>query len=306
MDQFLDISLFNSTIRMVTPILLAALGGALCARVGFFNVALEGMILTGAFTAIVGNHFFGNVWLAVLFAAGCVTLFSWLLAFISLHLKANEIIVGISFNFLAAGLTTFTLRALFDVKGAYYDKNMTGLPKWNIPGVQDIPVVGGIVSGHSPLVYLAFLLAALMQYYLFRTKSGFRLQASGENPVAAQSLGIKVRRIRYGAILASGLLCGLAGAQLSLGQVTMFSEGMTGGRGFIALVATMLGQNNPLGVAASSLLFGFMDAISIRLQGFSLPTHFTLMLPFVVTLVAMFFFKDKSYLQQSNKINGRS
>ncbi len=306
MDQLFDVSLFNSMLRIVTPILLAALGGAICARVGLFNVGLEGLVLVGAFSAILGNHFLGNVWLAIIFAILCVMLFSLIFAYISINLRANVIVVGISMNFLAAGLTTFCLRAIFDVKGAYYDKNMMGLPKWDIPVIKDIPVLGGIISGHSPLVYLAFFAAILMQIYLFKTVSGFRLRAAGENPVAAQSLGIPVRRIQYGAVLMSGVLCGLAGAQLSLGQVTMFTEGMTAGRGFIALVATMLGQSNPIGVVASSLLFGFMDAFSIRLQGFALPAQFTQMLPYIVTLVAMFFFKDRSYLKDAQRANGSS
>ncbi|KQO01426.1 ABC transporter permease [Paenibacillus sp. Leaf72] len=306
MDQLFDVSLFASTLRMITPILLAALGGALCARVGLFNVGLEGLILIGAFSAIVGNHLTGNVWLAVLFAIVCVLVFSLLLAYMAIHLKANVIVVGISLNFLALGLTTFSLRAIFDVKGAYYDKSMVGLPKWDIPLIKDIPWVGDVVSGHSPLVYLSIVLVACLQYYLFKTVSGFRLLAAGQNPVAARSLGIKVTHIQYGAVLMCGVLCGLAGAQLSLGQVTMFTEGMTAGRGFIALVATMLGQSNPLGVAGASLLFGFMDALSTRLQGYALPVHFTMMLPYVVTIIAMFFFKDKSYLAEARKANESS
>ncbi|MNV88968.1 Branched-chain amino acid transport system / permease component [compost metagenome] len=130
--------------------------------------------------------------------------------------------------------------------------------------------------------------------------------AVGENPVAAKSIGIKVNRMQYLAVLICGVLCGLAGAQLSLGQVTMFTEGMTAGRGFIALVATMLGQANPIGVMASSLLFGLMDAFSIRLQGFSLPTHFTQMLPYIVTLLAMLFFRRSNYLADAQKANGSS
>ncbi|SFF42578.1 simple sugar transport system permease protein [Paenibacillus algorifonticola] len=306
MDQLFDVSLFASTLRMITPILLAALGGALCARVGLFNVGLEGLILIGAFSAIVGNHLTGSVWLAVLFAIVCVLVFSLLLAYMAIHLKANVIVVGISLNFLALGLTTFSLRAIFNVKGAYYDKSMVGLPKWDIPLIKDIPWVGDVVSGHSPLVYLSIALVACLQYYLFKTVSGFRLLAAGQNPVAARSLGIKVTHIQYGAVLMCGVLCGLAGAQLSLGQVTMFTEGMTAGRGFIALVATMLGQSNPLGVAGASLLFGFMDALSTRLQGYALPVHFTMMLPYVVTIIAMFFFKDKSYLAEARKANESS
>ncbi|GGG84088.1 ABC transporter permease [Paenibacillus radicis (ex Gao et al. 2016)] len=306
MDQLFDVSLFASTLRMVTPILLAALGGALCSRVGLFNVGLEGLILIGAFAAIVGNHLTGNVWLAVLFAIVCVSVFSALMAYMSIHLKANIIVVGISLNFLAAGLTTFSLRAIFNVKGAFYDKDMVGLPKWDIPLIKDIPWLGDVISGHSPLVYLSIVLVFVLQYYLFKTVSGFRLLAAGENPTAAKSLGIKVTRIQYGAILMCGVLCALAGAQLSLGQVTMFTEGMTAGRGFIALVATMLGQSSPLGVLGSSMLFGLMDALSTRLQGFSVPVHFTMMLPYLVTIVAMFFFKDKSYMQEARKANESS
>ncbi|NQX64141.1 ABC transporter permease [Paenibacillus qinlingensis] len=306
MQHLLDVALFNSMFRMVAPILLAALGGAICSRVGLFNVGLEGFVLVGAFSAIVGNYYTGNVFLAVLIAVAVTMLFSWIFAYMSIHLQANVIVVGISFNFLALGLTAFCLKAIFHVKGAFYDKNMIGLPKWDIPLIKDIPVVGGIISGHSPLVYLAFVLVFVLQYFLFKSVTGFRMIAVGENPVAAKSIGIKVNRMQYLAVLICGVLCGLAGAQLSLGQVTMFTEGMTAGRGFIALVATMLGQANPIGVMASSLLFGLMDAFSIRLQGFSLPTHFTQMLPYIVTLLAMLFFRKSNYLADAQKANGSS
>jgi simple sugar transport system permease protein len=229
---------------------------------------------------------------------------SLILAWLTISLNANMIVVGVALNFLAAGLTTYCLFAIFNVKGSYYDPNMTGLPKWNIPQIPGDSFLG-IVTGHSPLVYLAFALAFALQFFFFRTVRGFRMLAAGEHPAAARSLGIKIDRIRYVAVLASGVLCGLAGAQLSLGQVTQFTEGMTAGRGFIALVAVMLGQNNPLGVTLSSLLFGFMDALSIRLQGFALPTQFTMVLPYVMTLAAMFFFKDRAYLEQSGRIEGR-
>jgi len=306
MEQLLDLAFFSSAIRVLTPILLAALGGALCARVGLFNVGLEGMMLVGAFGAVVGNHFFANLTLAILFAIVCVTLFSLIFGYLSIHLQANVIVVGIALNFLALGLTTFFLRTIFDVKGAYYDSTMVGLPKWDIPFIRDIPILGDIVSGHSPLVYLAFLLAGCIWYYFYRTISGFRFLSAGENPLAASSLGIRVRRYQYGAVLACGVLCALAGAQLSLGQVTMFTEGMTAGRGFIALVATMLGQSGPLGVTAASLLFGLMDALSIRLQGLALPTHFTDMVPYVVTILAMFFFKNKGFQQDAQKQSSSS
>ncbi|TKI58422.1 ABC transporter permease [Brevibacillus antibioticus] len=303
--ELFDWSLLSSTIRMVTPILLAALGGALCARVGIFNVGLEGLVLVGAFSAIVGNHFTGNLFLAVLIAALASIVFSLLFAYMTIKLRANEIVVGVAINFLALGLTTFALRAIFGVKGAFYDKDMVGLPTVEIPFIHDIPVIGGIVSGHSPLVYFAFLAAILLYVFFYRTVTGFRVLAVGLNPVAARSLGLKVTGLQMLAIVMSGALCGVAGAQLSLGQVTMFTEGMTAGRGFIALVAMMMGQSHPLGILASSLLFGLMDALSIRLQGFSLPTQFTAMLPYVLTIVAMFFLKNKSQIGSAHQQSTR-
>lgn len=298
--ELIDASLLSSTIRMVAPILLAALGGALCTRVGIFNVGLEGMILTGAFAAIVGNHFTGSVWLGILFAASMSLLMALLFAYITIGLQANAIVAGIGINFLALGLTTFSLRAIFDVKGAFYDQNMAKLPTINIPVIEDLPVLGPLVSGHSPLVYFAFLAAILLYVFFYRTVMGFRVLAVGMNPSAARSIGLKTASLQYTAIMMCGVLCGLAGAQLSLGQVTMFTEGMTAGRGFIALVAMMLGQSHPFGIVGSSLLFGLMDAFSIRLQGFSIPTQFSAMLPYVITILALFFLKDKGLGSQTS------
>jgi general nucleoside transport system permease protein len=298
--ELFDYSLFASAIRMVSPILLAALGGALCARVGIFNVGLEGLILAGAFSAIVGNYYSGSVIVAVLTGAFGGVLVSLLFGLATIKFKANPIVAGIAINFLVLGLTTFGLRTIFQVKGAFYDKDMNGLPKWDLPLIENIPVIGKLLSGHSPLVYTAFIAAILLYIFLFKTVVGFRILAVGKNEAAARSLGLKVTALQYGAIVASGVLCGLAGAQLSLGQVTMFTEGMTAGRGFIALVAMMLGQSHPIGMIGSSLLFGLMDAMSIRLQGFSMPTQFTSMLPYVITIIAMFFLKDRGLESQAS------
>lgn len=291
--ELLDLSLFNSTLRMVTPILLAALGGAICTKVGIFNVGLEGLILVGAFSAIVGNHLTGSVLLAVLFACAVTAAVSLVFGYTAIHLKANQIVAGIAINFLALGGTTFALRTIFHVKGAFYDKEMKGLPKLHLPFIEGIPVIGKILSGQSLLVFLSFAAAILLYIFFYRTVTGFRFMAVGMNETASKSLGLKVTTIQYMAVIICGVFCGLAGAQLSLGQVTMFSEGMTAGRGFIALVAMMLGQSHPIGILGSSLLFGLMDAISIRLQGFSMPTQFTAMLPYVITILAMFFLRDR-------------
>lgn len=298
MDQLFDLALFNSTLRMVTPILLAALGASLCLRAGLFNMSLEGLILVGAFGAILGNHYTNNIGLAILTAIGFSLAFSVIFGYLTIHLRANDIVVAVALNLLAVGLTTFLLRSIFNVKGAFYDKSMTGLPKVNSDILDRIPIIGPILNGHTWLVYFSFVTVILLYIYYYKTVNGFRLQAVGENAQAARTVGIRVRAYQYGAVLMCGALCGLAGAQLSLGQVTMFTEGMTSGRGFIALVAMMLGQSGPFGIAASSLLFGFMDAFSIRLQGFSIPTHFTLMLPYLMTLIALFLYQQSQRKKQ--------
>lgn len=300
MEQLFDPAIISSTIRMVTPILLAALGGMLCVRAGIFNVGLEGLMLMGAFSAVAANHLTGSLVLSAGVAVGVTMLFALLFAFLTIQLQANEIVVGIAINFLAAGVSTFALRTLFDVKGAFYDKNMKGLPKWEIPIIKDLPVVGEILSGHSPLVYLSFILVLAFAIFFSKTVAGFRLHAIGLNKYAAKSMGIKTVRYQYAAIAGSGVLCGLAGMQLALGQVTMFSEGMTSGRGFIALVAMMLGQSSPGGTLAASLFFGLMDALSIRVQSFSIPTQFTLMIPYAVTILALIIFKDRYSLNKAN------
>ncbi|SFA87470.1 MULTISPECIES: ABC transporter permease [unclassified Bacillus (in: firmicutes)] len=291
--ELFDVSLFSSMLRMVAPIMLAALGGAICTRVGIFNVGLEGFIIVGAFSAIAGTHFTGSTTLGVLLAALMSALLGLLFGFTTIRLKANQIVAGIAINFLGIGLTTFALRTVFNVKGAFYDKEMQGLQKWEIPFIKDISFVGEVLSGQSPLVYISFLVAILLYIFLYHSVLGFRFLAVGMNAVASRSIALKTTAIQYSAVILCGILCGLAGAQLSLGQVTMFSEGMTAGRGFIALVAMMLGQSHPIGIVGSSLLFGFMDAVSIRMQGFSMPTQFTAMLPYVITIIAMFFLRDR-------------
>ncbi len=299
MDQIFDIALLESTIRMVTPILLAALGAVITSRAGVFNIGLEGLILIGAFFGILGNYLTGNLFLAVLFAIVSSGAVSLILAVVIIKLKANEVVAGISINFLAIGMTNFMLLAFFGMKGSYYDSNMVGLPMLQIPIIKNIPILK-MLSGHTIITYFSYLLVIGIYYFLFKTVVGFRLRAIGESPESAKSLGLNVNKYKYLSVLASGVLCGLAGVQLSLGQVTMFTSGMTAGKGYIALVANMLGQMHPIGTLGASLLFGLMDAVSIRLQGLNIPTQFTLMLPYLITLISLFFFRKKNITSGGN------
>ncbi|SHN35705.1 ABC transporter permease [Gracilibacillus kekensis] len=306
MSSLFDLSLIDSTLRMMAPLLLAGLGGAICARVGIFNVGLDGLMLMGAFIGVAANAFTNNIWLSILIAVVGTLIFSLLFGYMVIHLQANMIVTGIAINFLSIGATTFALRTIFDVQGAYYNNEMVGLPTWRIPVIDDIPLLGNLLSGQSPVVYLGILITIAMYIFLKKSVLGSHFDAVGINPVAAKSQGIKIKKIQYQAVIISGILCALGGVQLSLGQVTMFSENMTGGRGFIALVATMLGQSNPIGVFLSSSLFGFTEAISIRFQGLNIPTNFTLMLPYVITILAMFIFKDRTQLNAMKNSQGSS
>ncbi|MCK6630422.1 MAG: ABC transporter permease [Anaerolineae bacterium] len=291
MTEFLNIfdaTLLNSTFRFVTPILLAALGGLICERVGVFNIALEGLMLTGAFAAVVGSYYAGSAVGGVLAAALAGAALAAIFALFAITLRGDMIVLGIALNLLAAGLTVFLLRTIFGVKGAFQDPSIQGLGKIDLPGLEALPILGPLLSGHSWLIYLSWLLVLGMQLLLFRHVLGLRMRGVGEHPEAAATLGVNVTALRYLAVLLSGALCGLAGAQLSLGNVTLFVENMSAGRGWIAVVAVMFGQAHPLGVFAASLLFGLADSIGFRLQGLQMPSQFTGMVPYVVTLVSLF------------------
>jgi simple sugar transport system permease protein len=288
LSQIFDATLLNSTFRYITPILLAALGGLICERVGVFNIALEGLMLWGAYFAVVGSFYTENALLGVGTAFVLGIAHAAVFGIIVIPLKGNMIVSGIALNLLIAGATIFLLRAMFGVKGAFQDPKLQGLGKINIPIVENIPVLGPILSGHSWLVYLSWVLVIAVYVLLFKTPLGLRMRGVGEQPEAAATLGVNVNWIRFGAILASGALCGLAGAQLSLGQVTLFVENMSAGRGWIAVVAVMLGQAHPFGAFLASVLFGFADSIGFRLQAYGLPTQFTGMVPYLVTLAALF------------------
>lgn len=289
--ELFDATLLNSTFRMVAPILLAALGGLICQRVGVFNIALEGLMLTGAFTAVVGSYFLGSSLLGVLAGALGGMLMAAVFGLFAVYLRGNMIALGIALNLLASGLTTFAMRGLFDVRGTFRDPNIVGLNKITLPLIDSIPVLGPILSGHTWVVYLSWALVLLAQLILFHHPLGLRARGVGEKPKAATTLGINVVSTKFGAVLLSGLLCGLAGAQLSLGQVTLFVEDMAAGRGWIALVAVMFGQAHPLGVFGASILFSLFDAMSFRLQGSNLPFQFAAMIPYLATLIGLFIFE---------------
>lgn len=278
--------LVGATIRMTAPILLAAMGGLLSARAGVFNIALEGLMLVGAFAVIAGAQFGGStaagLVAAVLAGAGTALVF----AFVILRLRADVIIAGLAINILALGLTTFLLKLWFGVEGSFTSSDISGLPTVDLPFLPATFFLNRL----SVLVYVAWILVLLVSWFLYRTPWGLTLRAVGEFPAAATTAGIDVRRVRYLAIAASGALCGLAGAQLANGYLTgTFTENMTAGRGYLAFTAVIFGAAQPLLVLAASLLLGVADAIGVRLQLLQIPVpaEFVLMAPYILTLLAL-------------------
>lgn len=283
----IDAALFSSALGALTPILFAALAGALCQRAGVFNISLEGTMLIGCFAGVAGSWYTGSVWLGVFIAMVAATAYSLILAIGSVSLGGDPIVLGVAINLLAVGLTSYLVRTVFGTRGTFSDPSLAGLDPVTIPVVDRVPVLE-VLSGHSVLVYLSWLAVPGLAILLYRHPWGLRLRGVGERPDAAASLGVSVTRYRYGVILAGGALCGLAGAQLALGNVTLFSENMTAGRGWIAVVAVMLGRALPYGVLAAAVLFGLAEAFGFRLQGVGLPQQATDAAPYVVTLLALF------------------
>jgi simple sugar transport system permease protein len=273
--------------RFVAPILLAALGGTLCQRVGVFNIALEGMMLGGAFAAVAASYAAGSALAGVAAAMLAGMLVGALFAAASVWKRGDAIVVGIALDILASGVTIFALRALFGVRGAFDDPRIVALPRFDVPLLADVPGIGPFFAGQTALVWLAIVAVAVVHGFLFWHPLGIRWRGVGEHPAAARSAGVSVNRAQAAALIVCGLLCGLAGAQLAIGTVSLFVENMTAGRGWIAVVVVLLGAARPALVAVVAVLFGVVDAAGFRLQGLGLPQQLTEMLPYVVTLAAL-------------------
>ena len=285
--QAISIALFASAIRSAIPILYAALGGIFSERCGVLNIALEGKMLIGAFCAMAGSYYTGNPWLGVLIGILGGSLAALIHAFMSIHMRADQAIVGTGINILGAGLPNFLLLKFFGRQGL--SPIVERIEPWRIPIVADIPVIGPIIGEHSPLVYLCLLLVPVSWYLLFRTPFGLRLRAVGENPRAAETVGVNVYGMRYAGVMISGVLASLGGAILSVSYLAQYVNLMTAGRGFIGLAAMIFGRWNPWGALLACLLFGFADALQAAAQAANvpIPPQFLLALPYVLTIVAL-------------------
>lgn len=285
-------SIVNSTLRSTTPILLAAPGCALCNRVGVFNIALEAQMLIASFTSIAVNYFTGSVLLSVLAGILSGTLIGLIVAVLQVKYKAADMVVGTSLNLLVTGLTTFLLYLIFGVRGRLVDERLVSIHKINLPVIKDIPFLGRALENLTFIDYICYIIAIVLFIYLFKTVSGFRTLSVGINKSAADSLGTKSTRIQMLMVTLSGALCGLGGTALSMGQVTMFTENMTSGRGFIAMAASSLGMSHPLLTILSSLFFGLCQSIGLALQNV-IKSQLTSAIPYIATILALVIFSNR-------------
>jgi simple sugar transport system permease protein len=280
MSEILSISLVFSTIRLATPLVWAAIGGLYAERSGVINIALEGLMLAGAFTAASVTWYSGSPWVGLAAAMAAGALVAGVLAVACIRFEANEVVAGTGINILLLGLPAVLSGALFLSSGS--------TPQ--VPQEQLIPEWGQL----SLLSVLALVAVVATAYVLYRTPFGLRLRAVGENPEAADAAGVRVLRIRYAALILSGALAGIGGAYLAIGQSSLFTRNMTAGRGFIALAALIFGKWRPAQTMLACLLFGFADALTIQMQGVAklpsgedVPVQFVQMIPYVLTIVVL-------------------
>lgn len=308
--EFFNTSIFllDSSVRLTVPLLLACLAGLYSERSGVFDIGLEGKMLAGAFGAATVAYLTGNAWLGVCAGIGVSVGMALIHGLASITFRGNQIISGVAINFLAAGMTTLLGQTWFHQGGRTPPLPAGGrFENIDLPfasAVADVPILGGIyselISGHNILVYIAFALVPLTWWVLFYTRFGLRLRATGENPKAVDTAGIGVNRMRYMAVLICGVLTGLAGSYLSIAQSSGFGNNMTAGKGFIALAALIFAKWKPWPALYACLLFGFLDALQIRLQGTEIPfigqvpVQAIQALPYVLTVVLLAGFIGKA------------
>lgn len=294
MSEEVIVSYLASAIRLSVPLLLAAIGILFMSRSGILNIGMEGMVLIGALTGVVGAYYLGSAGAGVLLAIVITGLVGLLFGFLVITTGADQVVIGTALNLFGLGITTVFGRSLLGLGQEAVQVN--GIPSLPIPLFKDIPYIGEALFNQNVLAYASYLLIPVVAFIFYKTNWGLQVRAVGENPLAADTLGVRVHRTRYMCCVFGGMLAGLAGCSLSLGILNQFTENMVAGRGFIALSAVIFGKWTPLGTMGASLLFGGADALQLRFQtfGIKIPYQFMLMFPYVLTMVALAWFSGKS------------
>ena len=288
LSTIFTVSLVAATLRTTAPILLVALGGSFTTKAGIFNIGLEGQMLIAAFFAVLGSLWTGSAWLGVLCGIAAAVTMAMIFSLLVVTLRANEVVVGLALNILAGGLTISLTKAIFGVRGSIVNPGIVGLPRIELPFIHDMRPLGQMLSGYTPLIYASIILVVVVWVIQYRTRLGLYIRVTGEAPEAAESLAIRTRRMQHIASALCGLFAGLAGSHLSLGYITMFAENMSAGRGFMAVAVLIFSNGDPFKVLAGCLIFGFADAVALRLQTIGVSSYLVLMVPYLVSLIALF------------------
>lgn len=290
---------FYSILRVTTPILFASMGAVVANLAGTPNIALEGIMLIAAFVGMYVSYLTANAWIGLLAAVGAGMLAAGILAFFTLYYRTNVILGGIAINSLASGGTVFFLYLVAHDKGTSVSLSSKILPQINIPIIQNIPVLGEIISGHNLLTYLSIISVFAIYYMIKKTPLGLRMRAVGEKQAAAESVGINVIKTKAIALLISGALAGFGGAFMSMGYVSWFSRDMINGRGWIAIAAEAMGRTTAFGTAMTSLLFGVADAFSNTVSVLGWPADLVNTIPYCVTLIGLILFSVREYKKRT-------
>lgn len=295
-------SILYDTVYHSAPIILCVIGGIFAYKANVLNIALEGMMLNGAFVSVLVEYLTGNVALAVLAAILTTLLWGVLFAVLGISCKGNVIVIGLGINLIVPAIARFTLNMMQLANISLQDVSVADF-KINIPVIQDIPILGKILSGHPPITYLAFIGIAFFAVLMFKTRFGVYVRVVGENEDSAISLGIKTNRYKYAAVLIGAFCCALAGINLSMERMAMFTNDMTAGRGFIAIAAIYCGQGKPVESSLYAILFGIARSLAINLSVYAGPAAGLFdIIPYIimVTILAVV-----SYMKHKNvKVRG--
>jgi simple sugar transport system permease protein len=294
------IELVNSGIRLATPIILAGLGGALCNKSGVLNLALESKMLLGAFVGIVSAFYLGNSYLGLLVAMAAGGALGALFAFLYHRYEVDLVILAIAFNLIISELTVYVMRVMFGNVGSWSDPSIVRIPDFEIPLLEKIPVIGGLLSGYNIIVYFSWIAAIVLYIVLYKMKFGRHIRAVGENKEAAITVGINARMIQTLALVLSGMLAALGGAFLSIGHLKLFTRNMSNGRGWIAIAAALFGANHPIGTFFAGFFFGITEAFAVRIQNVTdLPPNLIELLPHFATLLILVFIALRDKIKET-------
>jgi simple sugar transport system permease protein len=288
-NLFLGPLVFAAMLRLTTPVLLVSMGGSFGHKGNILNIGLESFIAISAFFAMWGSYLSENPWVGLLFGVLSSVAASAVFAVFVLYFKSNAIVVGISMNLAAWGITTFLLSLHFRVRGVFISPRIKSFRPVDIFFLRDIPWFGAVFNRHNILVCLAFVSVAVSWVLMYKTPFGLRLRGVGIKEAAARTVGVDSSRYKWIAVLLGGFFSGIAGSFLTIGGASMFTENMSAGRGFLALAAIMVGDGNPVRVMLASLVFGYTSALSVTLQSIGIPSQIVMCFPYAITVLILFF-----------------